>query len=498
MGLKAQAPGHFLIPAAPAIGVVVASSSSANTFGSYVQMIASTSAALYITGYYLFFAAGASSFKYVCLQIGVGAAASEVIVDQAVFSTATAGGASATMGCYHKVWPPIPVAAAARIAAKTATDVASAMNWSVILECVAQADLIDMGINESADVKAINAVSTSPVTTIKAVQGLAVDGVITTLTNLPAITANWLTAAGIAADAITAAKIADGAIDTATFAGGTTIPRCTLVDTLTTYTGNTPQTGDSFARIGAAGAGLTALGDTRVANLDVTVSSRLPSATNAASIASILVATNTGAAPGAANGLLIAGSNADVSFGSLTLQTSLSAGSIVISGASSFAGGITANITGNITGTVSGNATAAQGANLDVAISSRMATYTQPTGFLAANFSTGIPVSDKTGFSLTSAYDPAKTAAQAGDAMTLTAGTGNALVAAVSAVIIVDHGAGSYIRNTEPDNTSVAAIKVKTDSLTFTNAGVLDANVLYVHNIAIDGSGTAVDPWGPV
>lgn len=32
-----------------------------------------------------------------------------------------------------------------------------------------------------------------------------------------------------------------------------------LVDTLTTYTGNTPQTGDSFARIGAAGAGLTAI-----------------------------------------------------------------------------------------------------------------------------------------------------------------------------------------------------------------------------------------------
>ena len=30
-----------------------------------------------------------------------------------------------------------------------------------------------------------------------------------------------------------------------------------LVDTVTTYTGNTPQTGDSYARIGAAGAGLT-------------------------------------------------------------------------------------------------------------------------------------------------------------------------------------------------------------------------------------------------
>jgi len=40
------------------------------------------------------------------------------------------------------------------------------------------------------------------------------------------------------------------------------------------YPGNTAQTGDNFARIGVAGAGLTALGDTRIANLDATVSSR--------------------------------------------------------------------------------------------------------------------------------------------------------------------------------------------------------------------------------
>lgn len=45
--------------------------------------------------------------------------------------------------------------------------------------------------------------------------------------------------------------------------------------TITTYTGNTPQTGDAYARIGAAGAGLTALGDTRIANLDAAVSTRL-------------------------------------------------------------------------------------------------------------------------------------------------------------------------------------------------------------------------------
>lgn len=47
------------------------------------------------------------------------------------------------------------------------------------------------------------------------------------------------------------------------------------VSTITTYTGNTPQTGDSFARIGLAGVGLTNLGDTRIANLDAAVSSRV-------------------------------------------------------------------------------------------------------------------------------------------------------------------------------------------------------------------------------
>lgn len=42
-------------------------------------------------------------------------------------------------------------------------------------------------------------------------------------------------------------------------AGSTKVTGVVLVDTLTTYTGNTPQTGDSFARIGANGASLTSL-----------------------------------------------------------------------------------------------------------------------------------------------------------------------------------------------------------------------------------------------
>lgn len=56
----------------------------------------------------------------------------------------------------------------------------------------------------------------------------------------------------------TAADNAEAFFDGTGYAGtGNIIPTVTTVGTLTTYTGNTPQTGDSFARIGAAGAGLT-------------------------------------------------------------------------------------------------------------------------------------------------------------------------------------------------------------------------------------------------
>lgn len=43
------------------------------------------------------------------------------------------------------------------------------------------------------------------------------------------------------------------------------VARVTLADTVTTYTGNTVQTGDAYARIGAAGAGLTAADDAVIA-----------------------------------------------------------------------------------------------------------------------------------------------------------------------------------------------------------------------------------------
>lgn len=46
-------------------------------------------------------------------------------------------------------------------------------------------------------------------------------------------------------------------------------------------------------------------------------------------------------------------------------------------------------------------------------------------------------------------------------------------------------------------DTVVDAIKVKTDSLTFTVAGNVDANIQTVNETNIDGTGTEGDPWGP-
>jgi hypothetical protein len=45
-------------------------------------------------------------------------------------------------------------------------------------------------------------------------------------------------------------------------------------------------------------------------------------------------------------------------------------------------------------------------------------------------------------------------------------------------------------------DTEVAAIKAKTDSLTFTVAGQVDANVQSVNDVALLGDGSAT-PWGP-
>jgi hypothetical protein len=104
------------------------------------------------------------------------------------------------------------------------------------------------------------------------------------------------------------------------------------VDTLATYTGNTPQTGDAYPRIGAAGAGLTALGDTRLAHLDADVSSRSTYAGADTAGTTTLLGRFTAARAGYLDNLNVVGvvaTHADAVSLSLQIGTPMQAGSTV-------------------------------------------------------------------------------------------------------------------------------------------------------------------------
>lgn len=109
------------------------------------------------------------------------------------------------------------------------------------------------------------------------------------------------------------------------------------------------------------------------------------------------------------------------------------------------------SVTGHVTVDTYG---ARIGTRLDNTITSRMASYTQPTGFLAATFPTTV-----------------------GDA------TAAALTTVEGKIDTVD--------------TVADAIKAKTDSLTFTVPGQADVNIQYVNDVEVTGNGQSGTEWGP-
>ena len=132
---------YFLIPTGPAAGTSLASSASANTYGSWVEMVASTSAALFIVGVVLNTASDATNMAYLQLDLGVGAGASEVSVGE-FYATSPV---DTTTGD-PPVWQgqplfPIPVAAGVRIAARMADAEAAANTVLLTLICINQSDL---------------------------------------------------------------------------------------------------------------------------------------------------------------------------------------------------------------------------------------------------------------------------------------------------------------------------------------------------------------------
>lgn len=268
---------------------------------------------------------------------------------------------------------------------------------------------------------------------------------VTTLTNLPAITANWLTNAGIAADT----GLQSIRSSTAQAGGGTSITLDASASATTDYYKNdliyiTGGTGVGQSRFCTAYNGTTKVATVNSAwatNPDNTSTfaiipfDSIPGATapSAATVATAVwtdLLAGTDFSTAASIGKLIKDYlDAAISsrMATFTLPTNFSAlaitpGGIVqsdlqtiktqtvtcsggvtvpaatlastsnittIGAVSGTVGSVTGNVGGNVVGSV-GSVTGLTVSNLDVAVSSRMATYAQPTGFLAATFPTTV------------------------------------------------------------------------------------------------------------
>jgi hypothetical protein len=356
-----------------------------------VQLIASTSAALYITGIYVE-AAAALGGTYDVVQLATGGAGSETIVGQYLINLST--GTTTATG-YRPIYPPIPVANATRIACKTADSV-GAKATLITLECIAQSNVVDDGI---------------------------------------------------------------------------TVGTVNLVNTLTTYTGNTLQTGDSFAIVKSGGTGDNAAIKAKTDNLPAA-----PASTTNITAGTITTTTNMTNAPTAGDFTaamktsLNAATPASVTgaVGSVTGSVGSVTGAV---------GSVTARVTANSDQLAGQTVTAAAGVTFPNSVAS-------PTNITAGTITTATNLTN------------APTVGDFTAAMKTSIGT----AVAASAVASVTGNVGGNVTGSVGSVTGltasdVGAIKAKTDSLTFTVASKLDANVLVINGVTVIGSGTALDLW---
>jgi hypothetical protein len=155
--------------------------------------------------------------------------------------------------------------------------------------------------------------------------------------------------------------------------------------------------------------------------------------------------------------------------------------------------GAVGSVTGNVTGSV-GSVVGLTAANLDVAVSTRLATagYTAPpsaatnASAVRAELTTELGRIDATVSSRAAATDLATVAGYLDtEVAAIKAKTDNLPAAPASTGDVTTVGA------------EVTAIKAQTDQLAFTVAGQVDANMKSVAGTTVTGVGSEADPWGP-
>ena len=157
-------------------------------------------------------------------------------------------------------------------------------------------------------------------------------------------------------------------------------------------------------------------------------------------------------------------------------------------------GSVTGNVGGNVTGSVGSVATdgiSAASLAADAGTEIGIAVWASTTRLLTAG--TNIVLAKGTGITGFNDLSAAQVNAEADTALSDVGLTGT-VTGRIDAAISTRLASASY---TAPDNSSITAIKAKTDSLTFTIAGNLDANIQRDNDIVVTGTGTTGNPWGP-
>jgi hypothetical protein len=297
-------------------------------------------------------------------------------------------------------------------------------------------------------------------------------GTITTATNVTTVNglaANVITATAINTGAITAAKFAAGAIDAAAIATGAidadalaADASAEIADAVWDEDATAHQTGGTFGQaIGDPGA------DTNTIYKAVVTDAT--GATVGVDVAAVLDDT------GAAGVVVAAGSKTGYSLVATTgLGNHLSGSVGSVTGA---VGSVTAGVTVTTNNDKTGYRLSATGVD-DV--------WEEPTAGHVTAGTTGVALTDiltdtaeigAAGAGLTNINLPDQTMNITGNI------TGN-----------LSGSVGSVTGLTASD---VTAIKAKTDSLTYTVAGQVDANIQYVNDVAVTGNGQPGTEWGP-
>lgn len=336
----------------------------------------------------------------------------------------------------------------------------------------------------------------------------------TNLTNLPTIPADWLTAAGTAADFGTEIGTAVWAAATRVLTANTNLndPSAATVaaavwdldatahqtqgtfgqaigdpaaDTNTIYKAVvTDAAGTNIAadivavkadtaEIGAAGAGLTNI--------------NLPNQTMD------IVGNITGNLSGSVGSVTGAVGSVTGSVGSVTAGVTLAASAVqaiwdALTSALTTVGSIGKLLVDNVNATISSRASQTSLDTVDDFLDTEIAAILSDTNAILVD-TAEIGVA---GAGLTNINLPNQTMDIVGN---ITGNLSGSVGSVTGAVGSVTGAVGSVTGLTAAD---VAAIKAKTDSLTFTVAGKVDSNVKYVADTQIDGVGSEADPWGPV